>query len=80
LLGILDLAVALATGFLNSPGRFQLLALDQPNILTTAYPLVLIPAFAVPLSLILHRVCLWKLWGDRRRKVSDRSIVYVLQI
>ena len=61
LIGILDLVVAVATGFLSSPGPLQVLALDQPNVLTTAYPLVLIPAFAVPLSLILHGLCLWKI-------------------
>ena len=61
LLGILDLVVALSAGFLSSPGPFQMLALDQPNILTTAYPTVLIPVFAVPLSLILHGLCIWKI-------------------
>lgn len=63
-LGIFDLLLALTLGFLSSPGRFQLLALDNPNILTTAYPTVLIPAFAVPLSLILHGLCIWKLRRD----------------
>src|SRR5215471_3350453 len=40
-LGILDLAVALTLGFLSSPTRFQLLALDAPNRLVGAYPLVM---------------------------------------
>jgi hypothetical protein len=59
--GILDLVVAVSMGFLTSPGQLQLLAHDQPNYLVTAYPLVLIPAFFVPLSIILHGLCLWKL-------------------
>src|SRR5215470_2922234 len=66
-LGILDLAVALTLGFLSSPTRFQLLALDAPNRLVGAYPLVMIPAFAVPLALILHGLSLWQLRRSGRR-------------
>jgi len=60
-LGIIDLVIALTMGFLTSPGRFQILAFDNPNLLTTAFPLVLIPASAVPQSILLHMVSLWKL-------------------
>jgi hypothetical protein len=60
-LGILDLVVAVAMGFLTSPSPFQLLAFNHPNFLVSRYPLVMIPAFMVPLSFILHGVCLWKL-------------------
>lgn len=60
-LGILDLVVAVATGFLSSPGMGQLLALEAPNRLITAYPLVLVPLYAVPISLILHGLVLHKL-------------------
>ena len=66
-LGILDLAVALTLGFLSSPTRFQLLALEAPNRLVGAYPLVMIPAFAVPLALILHGLSLWQLRRSGRR-------------
>ena len=48
-------------GALTSPGIANLLSRDAPNLLVTAYPLVMIPTFAVPLSIILHGVCLWKL-------------------
>lgn len=71
--GILDLVVAVGTGFLTSPSPIQLLALDRPNELITAYPLVMVPAFLVPLSIILHGISLWKLSaaqtgsGDNRR-------------
>ena len=54
-------------GFLSSPTRFQLLALDAPNRLVGAYPLVMIPAFAVPLALILHGLSLWQLRRSGRR-------------
>ncbi len=61
LFGIADLAVAVTMGFLTSPGPFQQLALDSPNVLISAYPLVMIPVFAVPLSIILHGLSLWKI-------------------
>jgi hypothetical protein len=67
--GILDLVDALVLGFLSSPGPLQTLALDHPNVLATSYPTVMTPAFAVPLSLILHGLSLWQL----RRKARSRS-------
>ena len=63
-LGILDLVNALALGILSSPGPLHLLALDHSNTFITTYPTVMTPAFAVPLSLILHGISLWQL---RRR-------------
>jgi hypothetical protein len=60
-IGILDLVVAVATGFLSSPGPFQLLAFENPNILATAFPLVLVPVYAVPLSILLHLAALKRL-------------------
>ena len=71
LFGIADLVIAVALGAMTSPGRTHLLALDNPNMLVTAYPLVMIPTFAVPLSIILHGICLWKL--GRLSDVSHRS-------
>jgi len=68
-LGILDLCVALTMGALTSPGPAQLLAFDHPNAGIGTYPLVMIPAFAVPLSLILHGLSLWQL----RRRSGDRA-------
>jgi hypothetical protein len=59
--GILDLVVAVAMGFLSSPGPFQALALENPNMLITAYPLVLVPLYAVPLSILLHLTALKRL-------------------
>jgi len=67
LLGIADLACALTLGVLTSPGPTQLLALNHPNLLISAYPTVMTPAFAVPLSLILHGVSLWQ-WRRRSRR------------
>jgi len=63
--GILDLAIALSMGFLTAPGPFQRFAFDLPNTTVGAYPLVMIPAFAVPLSLILHGLSIWQLRRTR---------------
>jgi hypothetical protein len=61
LFGIGDLVVAAVTGFLTSPSRLQMLALDRPNELISAFPLVMIPAFLVPLAVLLHLASLEKL-------------------
>jgi hypothetical protein len=59
--GIADLVVAIVTGAMTSPGPLHLLALEAPNLLVTAYPLVMVPTFAVPLALLLHGTMLWRL-------------------
>jgi hypothetical protein len=69
-LGIADLVNALTLGFLSAPGPLQLLAHDHPNLLVGVYPTAMIPAFAVPLSLILHGVSLWQL----RRRSRSRAL------
>jgi len=66
LLGIGDLVLALTMGFLSSPGRFQMIALGEPNAAISAYPLVMVPIFAVPLSILLHAAVISKLRAARR--------------
>jgi hypothetical protein len=61
IVGLLDLAVALTTGFLSSPSPLQLLSLQAPNELISAFPLVMVPVFAVPLAVLLHVASLIKL-------------------
>ncbi len=68
-LGLLDLAIAVTTGFLTSPSPFQVLALHAPNELISAYPLVMIPVFGVPLAALLHVASLLKLG----RQASHRT-------
>jgi hypothetical protein len=53
-LGLLDLVVAVGAGMLTAPSVIQQLALENPNAAITSYPLVLIPTFAVPASIVLH--------------------------
>jgi hypothetical protein len=59
--GIADLIVAVGTGFLTSPSPIQMLAFDAPNDLISAFPLVMVPVFLVPLSILLHLASLKKL-------------------
>ena len=77
-LGIADLVVAVTTGFLSSPSRFQMLALDRPNELIGAFPLALIPVFLVPLSVLFHLASLEKLrqteTGARRHVHSTSAM------
>ena len=54
IIGTLDLVLALTFGFLTSPTPIQIFALDNPNRLIGSYPLVLVPAFAVPLFILYH--------------------------
>lgn len=67
-LGILDLVLAIALGLLGQTGRLPGAA--QPPA-PLSYPLVMIPAFAVPLSLILHGVSLWQLRRLGRQTARD---------
>jgi hypothetical protein len=60
--GLLDLAIAITTGFLTVPSPVQPAALLAPSsTLLTVFPLAMIPAFAVPVSVILHAAALMKL-------------------
>lgn len=70
-LGILDLVVAVTLGFLSSPGPLHILSLDAPNEMVSAYPLVMVPVFAVPLSILLHACSLTKLSRESRRRSGN---------
>lgn len=70
ILGLLDLAVAITTGFLTSPSPLQMYSFDAPNELITAYPLVLVPVFGVPLAVLLHVVSLIKLSRETAHRMS----------
>jgi hypothetical protein len=61
ILGLADFVVAVGTGFVTGPSPLQIAALDNPNTLIAAYPLVLIPVFLVPLWTVLHFASLAKL-------------------
>ena len=65
LLSIGDLILALSLGFLSSPSRFQMIALGEPGAALSAYPLVMVPIFAVPVSILLHAGVISKLRAAR---------------
>jgi hypothetical protein len=61
LFGIADLFVAVGTGFLTAPSPLQVFAFANPNEIIIAFPLVLVPIYLVPLSILLHLASLAKL-------------------
>lgn len=65
--GLLDFAVAITLGTLSSPGPLQVVGLDIPASLAGTYPTVLIPAFAVPSSILLHALSIRQLRRIGRR-------------
>ena len=73
IVGILDLVVAITTGFITSPSA--LFSYEPPNALIAIFPLVLIPVYLVPLSLLLHLASLAKLhgWLAYRSKTATAS-------
>jgi hypothetical protein len=76
-LGIADLVIAVTTGFLSSPSRFQIFSLNAPNILIGSFPLVMIPIYAVPLSILLHLASLRKLQQNKVDLRFEKSGVHL---
>jgi hypothetical protein len=65
--GILDLVVAVTTGFITSPSA--LFTYQPSNELISVFPLVLVPVYLVPLAILLHLASLIKL----HREIAHRS-------
>jgi hypothetical protein len=65
--GLLDFTVAIAIGLITSPGPLQLIVPSIPNAAVALYPTVLIPAFTVPSSILLHALSLRQLYRRGRR-------------
>ena len=59
--GLLDFTIAVGIGLVTTPGPFQLIVPSIPNTGLGLYPNVLIPAFAVPSSILLHALSLRQL-------------------
>ena len=59
--GILDLVVAVATGFMTAPSLLQPIEVQPNSELMSILPMVLIPVYLVPLSIVLHLASLAKL-------------------
>jgi len=67
--GILDLVIAVTTGFMTAPSLLQPIEVQPNSELMTVLPMVLIPVYLVPLSIVLHLASLAKL----RRAVSQTA-------
>src|SRR5208283_2663973 len=74
LFGLADLVSAVTMGLLTSPSPFQLFAFDLPNELVSQFPLVLVPVFLVPVSVLLHLASLTKLHRDGLRENTCHEI------
>lgn len=61
--GLLDLVVAIGLGVTTNTGPGQLFHTVPTSALVTHFPLVLVPAFLVPLAFALHMVSLLQLLG-----------------
>jgi hypothetical protein len=62
ILGLIDLAVAVAMGIMTSQGgRLHVASLIQNDVQVGTFPTVMTPAFAVPSSIILHGLSIWQL-------------------
>ena len=68
--GLLDFTIAVGIGLVTSPGPFQLMKPSISNTGLGLYPTVLIPAFAVPSSILLHALSLRQLRRARRQALS----------
>ncbi|HEY7062545.1 MAG TPA: MFS transporter [Chloroflexota bacterium] len=60
-LGIVDLVNAVTIGLLSTPGPLQLIVPNPPSALLGTFPTVMIPAFAIPSSIMLHALSLRQL-------------------
>lgn len=59
--GVVDLIVAVGTGFLAAPSPFRLIFTTPSTELMTILPLVLIPTFLVPAFILVHMLSLRQL-------------------
>lgn len=66
LIGMGDIMVAVSLGIITSEGMFHVLANDAPNIIND-YPLVLFPAFFVPIFLGFHLMSISRLRSARKQ-------------
>ena len=59
--GLIDFIIAIGIGIVSAPGPLQLIIPDRPNVQMGTFPTVMIPAFAVPSSILLHALSLRQL-------------------
>jgi len=72
--GLADFAIAVSIELAMAPGPLQLIVPSIPNATSGIYPTILIPAFAVPSSILLHALSLRQL--RRRSRYPTSPSVY----
>jgi hypothetical protein len=72
--GVADFVVAITLGMIITPGPFQLIIPQGPNVGLDGYPNVLTPAFVVPSSILLHALSLRQLRRRSRSEARDVAI------
>ena len=72
--GILDLVVAVTMGFATAPSALRLIDVQPTSELMTVLPMVLIPTFLVPLSIVLHVASLTKLPRDAAKRYPREPV------
>jgi hypothetical protein len=73
-LGLLDFVGAVGTAFLATQA-VAVVHTDPPTSLFTGWPMVLFPAYLVPISIILHITTIRVLLADRRRARDEHASV-----
>jgi hypothetical protein len=74
LFGILDLVIAVTTGLMTTPSLIQPVQIAPNSDLMTVLPMVLIPVYLVPLSIILHLASLAKLHRATARVGNGQGV------
>ncbi len=60
-LGLVDIAHTMVRGLLSAPGPQQRIFEEPPNLVPAVFPFLYLPAFIVPLTILLHILSLWQL-------------------
>lgn len=75
-LGILDLVIAVTTGFLTAPSLIAPFEFHPSSELITVLPMVMIPVYLVPLSIVLHIASLVKLHREQACASGCKQIAH----
>jgi len=58
-LGLLSLANVVTRAVVTTPGPFNLIHAEVPNLMFGTFPYMFIPGFFVPLAVVLHVMAIW---------------------
>ena len=73
LLGLLALANVVTRSVLTTPGPFNRIHAEIPNRMMSTFPFLFIPAFFVPLAVVLHVLAIRKLVGRGASSIERSS-------